>query len=134
MNLIDRVIAHASVPDDERCRVCLGTRENHKPDWAHEFTSDDPGCDECGLESHSDHPHGRMVMKIYTVSFVVPAKYEPDTDDPMTFVFEDENEAVLFHEHLLNYYFINASLLSDSTQTYDSAIQAVVEAIGPSSD
>lgn len=75
-------------------------------------------------------------MTLYIVTFIVPARYTPDTDAPMAFAFLDRSEADQFASHMRSLYGFETTTepIRDTTYTYDTAIQAVVEAIGPSPD
>jgi hypothetical protein len=54
---------------------------------------------------------------------------------PMAFAFDDESEASQFASHVQDLYgYGDVVMAADTTHTYDSAIQALVEAIGPSED
>jgi hypothetical protein len=55
-------------------------------------------------------------------------------NDFLLFVFTDEKEAHEFDRHVRDLYKLRTEVLVHSIDTYDSAIGALVEAIGPSSD
>jgi hypothetical protein len=67
----------------------------------------------------------------HVVSFITP-QHEVD-DPPFVFLFDDLAEAQGFRDHIRNLYgFRDASIETLVPTTYDSAIEAVVDAIGPS--
>jgi hypothetical protein len=58
-----------------------------------------------------------------------------DDFDPLPFIFTDKKEATEFLNHVTIYYKeFRPIYLSLGIDTYDSAIQSLVEAVGPSKD
>lgn len=72
-------------------------------------------------------------MKYFTVSILLEDRHD---SEQRTYLFDNEDEAKGFSAHMLNLYgYMEANVQEhNSFDTYDSAIQDVVESIGPSSD
>lgn len=70
-------------------------------------------------------------LNIWTVTFI------PDEEPTvaLAFVFLDVEQAALFADHLRTYYQRPlTTVVHTSTDTYDTAVVALVEAVGPSAD
>jgi hypothetical protein len=73
-------------------------------------------------------------MNIWVVSFMVSTGGR-GLDEPLVFVFDDHEQAIEFQDHIRDLYEIpNVNVMESTIDTYDTAIQAVVEAIGPSDE
>jgi hypothetical protein len=74
-------------------------------------------------------------MTIFVVAFYATEQasgYEPPASGALAYVFTDRGEAEQFRDHVVNLYGFEAEVIEQSIDTYDSAISALVDAIGPS--
>jgi len=72
-------------------------------------------------------------MTVYVVR--VPSDGFDENDEDLIFVFTDEDKAQQFAHHVRELYGIgDVTTFASSIDTYDSAIEALVEAVGPSDD